>query len=614
MPSSFSESIIKTAKNTKAWQDYYVIIREFKYFPHLAILALILTVLGAFLEGAGIGLLVTFLQGLTDPKAAPFQIGIPWFDRRFLGVDAPPIVRIQRIGILILAITWTRCAINYLAYVYTEITQDKLLDRLRIRIFEQLQAFQLSYFSKSRSGELINTITTEIERLKQTFSGFSFLLTTILSVLVYTISLFLLSWKLTLIAFALFSLLTVGLTTLNRKIREASFETTRANGRFTSIAIEFITGIRTVQAHAARDFERRRFYRASAAIVRSNRKSIRFWGLVKPLADALATTVIVGMLIFAFAVFVSRNLISIASLLTFFFILFRFVPLLQTVNNVRAQLNGLVGSIDDVRRFLSPEDKPYFRDGERIFSGLTRSIQLVGVTFGYEPGRPILHDIDLTIERGRMTALVGASGSGKTTLVDLIARFHDPVRGRVLIDGIDLSSFEIGSLRRKMAIVSQDTFIFNTSVSANIAYGLEDVPESDVIEAARLAHALEFIEELPDGFATVLGDRGVRLSGGQRQRIAIARALLRDPEILILDEATSALDSVSERAIQGSIEKLSLGRTTIAIAHRLSTIARADEVVVLEAGRIVERGGYEALLARRGKLWKYHQAQHTVSP
>ncbi|MEG3439701.1 heterocyst formation ABC transporter subunit HepA [Pannus brasiliensis CCIBt3594] len=610
---SFARSIIKIVKNTRAWKDNYIIIREFKYFPNIAILALISTIAGALLEGAGIGLLVTFLQSLTDPKAEPFRIGILWFDRVFLGVDESPIVRVQRIGILILFITWTRCAINYLAHVCTEITQEKLLDRLRVRIFEQLQAFQLSFFSKSRSGELMNTLTTEIERLRQTFSAFSFLVTTSFSVLVYTVSLFLLSWKLTLIAFGLFSLLTVGLTTLNRKIREASFETTRASGQFTSIAIEFISGIRTVQAHAAQDFERRRFYRASAAIVRANRKSIRFWGLVKPLADALATTVIVGMLIFAFAFFVSRNLISIASLLTFFFVLFRFVPLLQIVNNVRAQLNGLVGSLDDVRRFLSPDDKPYFQNGARIFAGLTRSIELVEVDFGYDPERLILQDIDLTIERGRMTALVGASGAGKTTLVDLIARFHDPVRGRIFIDGIDLSSLEIGSLRRRMAIVSQDTFIFNTSVRDNIAYGLEGVPESDVIEAARLAHALEFIEELPEGFATVLGDRGVRLSGGQRQRIAIARALLRDPEILILDEATSALDSVSERAIQSSIEKLSLGRTVIAIAHRLSTIARADEVVVLEAGRIVERGSYEELLARQGKLWKYHQAQHTVA-
>lgn len=211
-----------------------------------------------------------------------------------------------------------------------------------------------------------------------------------------------------------------------------------------------------------------------------------------------------------------------------------------------------------------------------------------------------------------MTALVGASGAGKTTLADLIPRFYDPTQGQLLIDGVDIRQLEIKSLRRRLAVVSQDTFIFNTSVRDNIAYGTEGATELAIEEAARQANALEFIQEMPEGFDTQLGDRGVRLSGGQRQRIAIARALLRNPEILILDEATSALDSVSERLIQDSLEKLSVGRTVIAIAHRLSTIVRADQVVVLEQGRIVEQGKYQELLEQRGHLWKYHQMQSEV--
>jgi subfamily B ATP-binding cassette protein MsbA len=236
----------------------------------------------------------------------------------------------------------------------------------------------------------------------------------------------------------------------------------------------------------------------------------------------------------------------------------------------------------------------------------------VGVDFGYDPGELVLHNISLTIEQGKMTALVGASGAGKSTLADLIPRFYDPTQGKILIDGVDLREFDINSVRRRLAVVSQDTFIFNTSVRNNIAYALEGVDEEAIREAARLANALEFIEDMPEGFETQLGDRGVRLSGGQRQRIAIARALLRNPEILILDEATSALDSVSERLIQESLEKLSVGRTVIAIAHRLSTIVRADKVVVLEQGHIVEQGTYDELLQQHGKLWQYHQMQHDL--
>jgi ATP-binding cassette, subfamily B, bacterial MsbA len=273
----------------------------------------------------------------------------------------------------------------------------------------------------------------------------------------------------------------------------------------------------------------------------------------------------------------------------------------------------LQGSTDNIKELLRTDNKKYFQNGRTEFFGLKRSIDLVAVDFGYEASNPVLQDITLTIERGQTTALVGASGAGKTTLADLIPRFYDPTQGQVLIDGVDLREFEINSLRRKMAVVSQDTFIFNTSVRNNIAYGTQEANEQAILQAARLANALEFIQKMPEGFETQLGDRGVRLSGGQRQRIAIARALLRHPEILILDEATSALDSVSERLIQESLEKLSVGRTVVAIAHRLSTIAQADKVVVLEQGRIVEQGKYQELLEQRGKLWKYHKMQHELA-
>jgi len=376
--------------------------------------------------------------------------------------------------------------------------------------------------------------------------------------------------------------------------------------------MEFINGIRTVQAFATQDFERQRFYKASGDVLEASMIATRSYALVRPLAEALATTVLIGMIILALTLFVTNGIMQTASLLTFLFILFRLVPALHEINGSRAAMGGFWGSLHNIRELLETDNKPYLQNGHRPFPGLRQSITFKSVDFGYDPQQFVLSHINLTIKQGEMTALVGASGAGKTTLVDLIPRFYDSTRGSILIDGADIREFQINSLRRRFAIVSQDTFIFNTNVRDNIAYGTEGATEDEIIEVARLANALEFIQEMPEGFDTRLGDRGVRLSGGQRQRIAIARAILRNPEILILDEATSALDSISERLIQASLEKLAEGRTVIAIAHRLSTIIRADKVVVMEQGRVVEEGSYQELLDLRGKLWNYHQMQYEL--
>jgi len=599
-------------KATSFWQDNYLLLREFKYFPWIAALALVFALCAAAFEGLGLGFLLAFLQSLVNPNAEPIQTGIGWFDIWILGINKSAISRLYRVSALILLATWIRASFNYLTNVYTELTQLNLVDRLRKRIFEQLQSLSLSYFSKTQSGELINTITSEIGRLQQAFGLSAFIITKLLTLIVYAILLFQLSWQLTLISLLLFSLLAVGLSKLNAQVREASFPVSKAYGKFASTAIEFINGIRTVQAFTTQNFERQRYYQASSDIVTTSTKAVLSVAMVRPIAEGAATTVLISMIIVAITVFVANGTLQIASLLTFLFILFRLVPAVHEINGNRAFLSSFRGSIENITEVLRTDNKTYLQDGQFQFSGLQRAIEFVDVDFGYDAEQLVLHNITLTIKRGQMTALVGASGAGKTTLVDLIPRLYDPTKGKILLDGVDLRKFAINSVRRKMAVVSQDTFIFNTSVRNNIAYGTEGADEAAIWEVARLANALEFIKEMPEGFDTQLGDRGVRLSGGQRQRIAIARALLRDPDILILDEATSALDSLSERLIQDSLEKLSVGRTVIAIAHRLSTIVRADKVVVLEQGRIVEQGGYQDLLEQRGKLWKYHQMQHEL--
>lgn len=600
-------------KTTQFWQENSLILREFKYFRGIVLLAIFFALIAAAFEGVTVGLIASFLQGLTNPEEPPIQTGLDWFDTVFLATQSTASERLYRLSGLLLVGVWLRASFDYLSEIYSKKSSLKLVDNLRGRIFDQLESFQLSFYSTVSPGSLISTIRGEVNQVQQAFNVLSISIVHGSKVLAYLIAMLLLSWQLFLISALVFGLMSVGLTSLTARVREASFAVPKANKAFTSRALSFINGIRTVHASGTQQLERQRYYAAARKIHDSQIAVIKFSALVKPLIEGLGVTLLVGMVIVSYSLLISTGRLKAAELLTFLFVLIRTTPLVSSLNGTRVGFISSQGALNAVSELLNREDKPYFKDGQRNFEGLQRSIDFVAVDFAYNPGEPVLHDITLSIKRGETTALVGTSGAGKTTLADLIPRFYDPTQGRILLDGADLSEFKINSVRQRMAIVSQDTFIFNTTVGDNIVYGLDHVKEADMIEAARAANALEFIQDLPNGFGTKLGERGIRLSGGQRQRIAIARALLRNPDILILDEATSALDSVTEKLIQDSLERLSQGRTVIAIAHRLSTIANADKVVVMEKGRIVEQGNYQDLLKEQGQLWKYHQMQFEMS-
>ncbi|MBM0741086.1 ABC transporter ATP-binding protein [Phormidium sp. CLA17] len=602
--------IHRLLKASSFWKDNQLILREIRFFPKIAVLSLLFPMLAAIFEGFGIGFLLAFLQTLVNADAEPVRSGVEWIDVWVLGANGSKLDQLFRVSALILLSTWIRAIFNYLTAVYTSLARIRLVDRLYRQIFEQLQSLSLSFFGQTQVGNLVNTLTSEVGQLQQFLGSFSFLLTKGLVLLVYAVIAISISWQLTLASVLLFSLMAVGLSTLNRQVRELSFPVSQARGEFTAIASEFINGIRTVQAFATQEFERQRFYRVSDEIAETNTQATMQMSIVRPLAEAAASTILIGMIVVGMSVFVSSGALQVGALLTFIFLLFRLVPAIQEINGSLASMGSMQGSLHAIEELLRRDNKPYLQNGHRQFTNLQRAIEFVSVDFGYGDESSVLHNITLTISKGQTIALVGSSGAGKSTLADLIPRFYDTTQGDIQLDGVSLREFDITSVRQRIAMVSQETFIFNTSVRNNIAYGI-DVDDVEVMKAAKLANATEFIEELPQGLDTVLGDRGVRLSGGQRQRIAIARALLRNPEILILDEATSALDSVSERLIQASIEQLSVGRTVIAIAHRLSTIRRADKVVVLEQGQIIEQGTYQELLAQRGKLWNYHQMQNS---
>ncbi|EKU97431.1 ABC-type multidrug transport system, ATPase and permease component [Leptolyngbya sp. PCC 7375] len=599
-------------KTTQIWKEHHLILREFKYFRRIVFLAILFALIAAAFEGITVGFIASFLQGLTNPGEPPIQTGIQWFDTIFLATQASATERIYRLSGLLLVGVWLRGCFDYLSTIYAKKSSLTLVNRLRGRIFDQLESLRLSYYTTVSPGALMSTIRGEVNQVQQAFNVLATSVVQGSKVLAYLTSMLLLSWQLFLISTLVFALISVGLTSLTAKVREASFAVPAANKAFTNRALTFINGIRTVHASGTQDFERKRFYAAAQQIHDSQLAVINLSALVRPLIEGLGVTLLVGMVVISFSLLIARGQLKAAELLTFLFVLIRTTPLISSLNGIRVGFLSSQGALHSVNDLLRRDDKPYFQDGHQEFHRLERSIDFVSVDFSYNPGEPILHDITLSIKRGETTALVGASGAGKTTLADLIPRFYDPTRGRILIDGVDLNELKINSFRKRMAIVSQDTFIFNTTVAENLAYGVEDINDTDIIEATKAANALEFIQELPQGFETILGNRGVRLSGGQRQRIAIARALLRNPEILILDEATSALDSVTEKLIQDSLEKLSKGRTVIAIAHRLSTIANADKVVVMEKGRIVEQGKYQDLLEEEGKLWKYHKMQFEI--
>ena len=602
--------IRKFVRANSFWRDNALLLRELKHFRWLLACAFLFTLIGAALEGTTVGFIASFLQGLTNPNDPPIQTGIHWFDLWFLATNAGASERIYRLAGLILILAWLRSIFTYLGTIYSRKTSFKLAEQIRKSIFEQLQSLSLSYYSQSRSGEIINTIVAETQDLIQAFNAATTLITRIATMIAYLISLIWLSWQVSLAVVAMFVLLSLGLSNLVSWAREASFAVSKAKGNLASAAIELIDGIRTIKAFATEDFERKRFYSATNELTRAKTKVVLLSDLIKPLADGVATTILITLVTIAFMTLVQKGELKAAELLTFMFVLVRMMPLVSQINSNRGKLTSFQGAISNIQELLSTKNKTYLVNGTIPFAHLNKSIDLAWVDFGYNPAKLVLHNVTLSIKKGETTALIGSSGAGKTTLVDLICRFYDPTRGKITIDGVDLQQLDINSLRNKMAIVSQDTFIFNTSVRNNIAYGLEGITDREIEQAAISANAWGFIKQLPSGLDTVLGDRGVRLSGGQRQRIAIARALLRNPEILVLDEATSALDSVTERLIQESLERLSVGRTVIAIAHRLSTIVHADKVVVLEKGHIVEQGKYQELLKQKGKLWQYHQIQN----
>ncbi len=491
------------------------------------------------------------------------------------------------------------------------VVQERVERDMRDDVYATMERLPLSFFQGTKAGQLIARVLTDTRETKSVVTfGLADVIRQAATAVAYLAMLLAISWKLTIYAVVLAPLLALVLKPVFARLRSGFRTAFDHQGDLLAILQETVSGIRLVKAYGAEEYEEGRFRERSDDYAGSLVKSKAIAHLASPLSETMGAAVFLALVWFGATMVMGDATVGPESFVAFVTIALRFISPIKAISQFPAQVQQSLAAAD---RFLDvldhppePEDRPDAREARAV----EEAIRFEGVTFAYEPGRPVLEDVSFTARQGETVALVGPSGAGKSTLVDLLPRFIEPDEGRITLDGTDLREFTLDSLRRMMGIVSQDVVIFNDTVRANIAYGDPDgwSPE-EIRRAAEAAHAHEFIREMDGGYEAPLGDRGVRLSGGQRQRIGLARAVLRDPPILILDEATSSLDTESERLIQDALSRLLVGRTVFVIAHRLSTVQGADRIVVLEDGRLVEEGTHGELYEANGVYRRLYEMQ-----
>lgn len=517
---------------------------------------------------------------------------------------------LKRLCIFILIVFFIKNIFWYLQSFLVVKAEEGVIMDIRNRLYSHYHSLPLEYFHGKKTGVLISRITNDINLVRGAVgNGFAMLLRQSFLVLVFLLLVFWAAWKLALLAFLILPPSLFLINKLAMKLRVKSTLVQTKMGTMTSVLQETVSGIRVVKAFAMEKFEIKKFMDATKDYFRTMVKLIRIGSLGPPLTEYLG--VIVGVLILWFG---GKNILGGGGLtpdrfFLFLFAMFSLMDPIKKVSQTNIDIQQGLASAKRIFEVLDTEPKIKSPPHPKRMDGFRDKIEFKDVCFAYEGTKEVLRKINLEVKNGEIVALVGPSGAGKSTLVDLLARFYDPAFGKIEIDGIDLKMFDITSLRNLLGIVTQETILFNDTVWNNIAYGYNGAKEEKVYSAARAANAHEFILKMTNGYQTLIGDRGVKLSGGERQRLAIARAIFKNPQILIFDEATSALDSESERSVQDAIDRLMKGRTTFVIAHRLSTVKNADKIVVMDKGRIVQMGNHNSLINQEGLYKKLYQMQ-----
>lgn len=513
------------------------------------------------------------------------------------------------ICVILVLMTTLKNLFRYLAMYFLAVVRNKTVRDLRNNIYDKILVLPLSYFNEERKGDVMAKASNDVQEVEwSVMASMESIFREPIAILMFVFVLLTLSWNLTLFIFILLPVAGLIIGRIGKSLKRTSAEGQNKMGHLLSILEETLGGMRIIKAFNAEGASSKRFKEFNNDYTNTMIRMYRKRDLASPLSEWMGIIVVVSVLIYG------GNLVFTGSLEPSFFMTY-LALFAQLINPVKSLSNASYhvqkgsASMDRINKILLADDKIVNKPGAPEVREFKEKIELVNLYFKYQ-NEPVLKNINFTLKRGETVALVGPSGGGKSTLADLLPRFHDPVEGGVYFDGVNIAEIDVKSLRAQMGIVTQQSILFNDTVAGNIAFGKEDASLEEIISAAKVANAHEFIEKLEGGYDFNIGDGGNKLSGGQKQRVSIARAVLQNPAILILDEATSALDTESEKLVQEALDNLMKNRTSLVIAHRLSTIRNADRIIVLKSGEIVESGTHEELLALNKTYKKLHELQN----
>lgn len=545
---------------------------------------------------------VLFEEGLTNnvvanPSLLDDILGNVYDTIIALGKDKALLI----FGSLIFIIYFFKDVFTYLASFIIASVRNRMLRNIRNKLFQKYVSLPLSYINTHRKGDLISRISNDvIEYDENVLRSIISLFSAIVSVLLYFIVLIYIDYQLTLTVLLVFPIVSALVSLVSRNLRSSSKHLQQKNSNLISIIEQTISGLRIIKSHTAIEMMNERFVHFNASYTRLRNGIYRKVDLASPMSEFFGNAMLIGLLLFGSSSVLSTNPTLSPELFIVYLVLFTLI--IKPAKDIPTSFFNIKkgrASIDRIVDILEIENNIKEPTNPISFPKLEKGIVFNNVSFSYI-NEPVLKNINIVFEKGKTTAIVGASGSGKSTLIDLIPKFYEPSQGEILFDSVNSRDIKSSDIRNQISIVTQDTILFNDTIFNNITFGFKNYSLEEVENAAKIANAHEFIELLPDGYNTMIGDRGSTLSGGQKQRLSIARAILKNSEILILDEATSALDTENERLVQDAISRITIGKTSIIIAHRLSTIVNADKIIVLDKGEIREIGTHKELIAING--------------